>query len=325
MSTVELEYLAPAEFDRLAARLDAVYHCGAWVNTTYSYDHLKASNVLGTQEALRLAARSRTKPFHLVSTLMVMGRPAAPDGVISEDGPLPELDSFFTGYVRTKWVAERLVNLAQERGIPTTVLRLSFVGGHSQTGVGNHKDLVWSLLRGCIQLGASFESADVINMVPADYVSRSIIHLSGLPDSLGRRFHLTNPALFTWDSMFDLLRDIGYRLEPLSYASWHARLMEAARDERAEALVPFLPLVPSVEEVESSQPSSDLLPRYDDSNVRRGLSGTAIECPPLNADLMGRYIQFFIDRGILPAPLQAPVAALGGVPVGADDHRLEVG
>jgi phthiocerol/phenolphthiocerol synthesis type-I polyketide synthase E len=314
-----------AEFDRLAARLDAIYHCGAWVNTTYSYENLKASNVLGTQEALRLAARSRTKPFHFVSTLAVMGRPAAVDGVVSENAPLSTEDSFATGYVRTKWVAEQLVNLAQERGLPTTVFRLSFVSGHSQTGVGNHRDLIWSLLRGCIQLGAGFEMNDPMNMVPVDYVSRSIVDLSRRPASLGRRFHLTNPARFPWNSLLDLLRDMGYPMETLSYRDWHGRLMEAARGGGAEALVPFLPLVPPVEEMESAEAPAGPPLRHDDASVRQGLAGTGIECTPLSVELMRKYVQSFVERGILPPPPQVPAVALGDRTADADNYRLEAG
>ncbi|HSG40738.1 MAG TPA: acyltransferase domain-containing protein, partial [Thermoanaerobaculia bacterium] len=61
--------LSAEAFDALAARIDAVYHCGAWVNFTYPYKVLKPANVLGTVESLRLAGRIRTKPLHFVSSI----------------------------------------------------------------------------------------------------------------------------------------------------------------------------------------------------------------------------------------------------------------
>jgi hypothetical protein len=113
---------------------------------------------------------------------------------------------------------------------------------------------------------------------------------------------------------------MGYPLEPLSYRSWHGRLMEAARGEGAEALVPFLPLVPAVEEMESLQPPAGPPLRHDDANVRGGLAGTGIECTPLSAELMKKYIQSFVQRGILPPPPQIFAAGLGEAPVNADNY-----
>ncbi|WP_176308797.1 SDR family oxidoreductase, partial [Micromonospora sp. NBS 11-29] len=43
------------QFDRLAREVDVVYHAGATVNWLHPYSSLKAANVTGTEEALRLA------------------------------------------------------------------------------------------------------------------------------------------------------------------------------------------------------------------------------------------------------------------------------
>nr|WP_282202311.1 non-ribosomal peptide synthetase [Kitasatospora fiedleri] len=56
-------------FARLAARTDAVFHSGAAVNLTYPYEELRPANVTGTEEVLRLAARSGRAAVHHVSTI----------------------------------------------------------------------------------------------------------------------------------------------------------------------------------------------------------------------------------------------------------------
>jgi thioester reductase-like protein len=63
--------LGAERFEELAHEIEAIYHNGASVNWVYPYDALKPTNVLGTQEVLRLASRHKTKPVHLVSTLGV--------------------------------------------------------------------------------------------------------------------------------------------------------------------------------------------------------------------------------------------------------------
>ena len=46
--------LSATDFQQLASSIDVIYHNGAFVNFTFPYSALKAANVLGTQEVLRL-------------------------------------------------------------------------------------------------------------------------------------------------------------------------------------------------------------------------------------------------------------------------------
>jgi hypothetical protein len=64
--------ISEEEFERLADQMDVIYHNGAMVNFVYPYRVHKAANVLGTQEVLRLASRTRLKPVHFVSTLSIL-------------------------------------------------------------------------------------------------------------------------------------------------------------------------------------------------------------------------------------------------------------
>ncbi len=60
-----------SQFDELSFLVDIVVHNGAHVHWVLPYDKLKPSNVGGTVEALRLACRRKTKPFHFVSSTSV--------------------------------------------------------------------------------------------------------------------------------------------------------------------------------------------------------------------------------------------------------------
>ncbi len=76
-------------FGQLSARADVIYHVGASVNLMDAYGRLRAVNVLGVQEILRLAAHGRTKPVHYVSTIStVVGGPDDPE-VLPEDWSNP--------------------------------------------------------------------------------------------------------------------------------------------------------------------------------------------------------------------------------------------
>src|SRR4029077_11763018 len=85
----------------------------------------------------------------------VEGRP------VRETDPLESSGSLNIGYAQSKWVAEKLVRLAGERGLPVTIYRPN-TGGHSATGVFNPNDHLPLLIKGCIQLGAIPEDLGLV-------------------------------------------------------------------------------------------------------------------------------------------------------------------
>jgi acyl carrier protein len=98
--------LGITNFEQLASTIDVIYHNGAWVNHIYPYSILKATNVLGTQEILRLASQHHIKPVHFVSTI----------GTIN-------LNDTGSGYIRSKVVAEKMIKNARKRGLPVCIYR----------------------------------------------------------------------------------------------------------------------------------------------------------------------------------------------------------
>ena len=100
----------------------------------------------------------------------------------------------FGGYAQTKWVAEHLVRCwPASAGMPVAIYRPGLVSGDSRSGSWNNADMMSTLGRASLLVGA-VPALDVqVDLVPVDFVSRAIVHLSQRPDSLGQRFHLNNP------------------------------------------------------------------------------------------------------------------------------------
>jgi nucleoside-diphosphate-sugar epimerase/acyl carrier protein len=136
------------QFDELAEKVESIYHNGALVNFVQSYGVMKATNVLGTQEVLRLACTGRIKPVHYISTLSVFGTgtSVSADGFSEDDFLDPNFDSE-DGYGQSKWVAEQLVRVASSRGLPVTIHRPATVAGHSVSGAWNTDDFLCRLIR----------------------------------------------------------------------------------------------------------------------------------------------------------------------------------
>ena len=301
--------LSQERFEELAASLGAIYHCGAWVNFTYPYEALKAANVLGTQEALRLASTARSKPFHFISTLAVCSEMELPDGqIVTEDTQLDDTDGLSNGYVQSKWVAEKIVHLARSRGMPVSIHRPGIVGGHSETGASNDKDLVWRWFKGIIQLQATIETTYPFDVVPVDYFSQAVVYLSQQESSTGKVFHFLNSEPMTINQVCDFIESAGYPLRRTPYSEWRDLLLRALREDSGNALMPFLPMFNQTTakdhevQLELDDGGESTAPKFDDRNTRQGLSESGISCPPVNVKLLRNYVDYFIESGFLAPP-----------------------
>lgn len=274
------------EFRHLTQTIDTIYHNGAWVNFLYPYSTLKAANVLGTEEILKLACQSKIKPVHFISSYVVACEARAGARVVREDEPLVYNRALedALGYGQSKWVAERLVTLARERGLPTCIYRLGEIVGDRTASTANPNQMTWAIVKSCIQLKMAPELDAIVDFTPVDYVSRALVHLSHSEESLSKVFHLVNPHPISWRDLFDLIRALGYPLESLPPDSWRKALLDRAQNQPENALQPFLPLFAQ------KMPFGDSIPQFDCQNTSNGLSGTDIVCPTPDATSLEAYL-----------------------------------
>ncbi|OLF14425.1 hypothetical protein BLA60_04710 [Actinophytocola xinjiangensis] len=280
--------LDPRRFADLADEVDTVYHAGALVHLLYPYDVLRGPNVDGTVEALRLACTGRPKTFHHVSTLEVF-----PDDVPHREDVTPGEDCRAHGaYAQSKWVAERLVAQAADRGLPVCVLRPGNVAGHRRTGYWNTLDPMYTLIRGCLRIGAAPDLDLVVNLTPVDYAASAIARLSFDEGSVGQAFHLFNPNPATpWAEVVDVLRGAGHDLDLLPYRQWRDRY--PGRGPGSDELSDMVALSAEFDglgDVAANGRSRLKDLEIDCSATVRALAGTGIDCGPVDAALIGTYL-----------------------------------
>jgi amino acid adenylation domain-containing protein/thioester reductase-like protein len=290
--------LSTEQFQTMAEKIDVIYHCGAAVNFLQPYQALRPANVVGTQEVLRLASQIKLKPVHYVSTLSVFPFGDNSEILSENDRPVSgeRLDG---GYAQSKWVAERLVMMAQSRGLPVCIYRPGRVSGHSRTGVANTDDVVCQIIKALIQLECAPDLDVWVDLTPVDYVSRAIIHLSRQPESLGKAFHLINPRPLQFDRLVSGIRALGYPLRPVSLDHWRAAVAGSAHSSSEAALSPLWPLL-SEKTTEAYLNAGSR--RFDCRNTLDGLVGAQVICPPVDAELLGLYFSYFVQSGFLPPP-----------------------
>ncbi|WP_367044710.1 thioester reductase domain-containing protein [Streptomyces sp. Je 1-332] len=290
--------LSEDEFDELARTADAVYHAGATVHWLHPFTSLKAANVRGTEEVLRLAAKHRTVPVHYLSTTGVFAGELAggePLKVTDTTGPAEALPS---GYLQSKWVAEQVIGLARERGLPVSVYRVDVISGDQVNGACQTRDFVWLSLRGLVQAGAAPTGlVGKVHLTPVDYVSSAVVALSKQADAVSGTFHLYNQSHLSFAEFIAELRSTGYRLDELDWKAWSTLV-------RSDTDNVMLPLLEAFEMM--AHANEAFYPPVDTSVAELALRGTGVECPEMTVELFERYVAFFVRAGFFPEPDPEP-------------------
>ncbi|MGW9210549.1 thioester reductase domain-containing protein [Embleya sp. NPDC055664] len=281
--------------------VDTIHHCGAGVNVSYPYEALRAANVTGTVEVLRLVCEGRPKRLAHVSTVSVLygrapGDRETPDVVpdFAELGPAGALG----GYGLSKWVAEDLVARARERGVDALVFRPGALAGHTRTGVSNPNDYAWLFLRTCAAMGAAPLAGAPLWWAPVDHAARAVVRLTDASVAAAPpAYHLIAPEPTRYTTLFSWLRRFGHRLRPVDFALWRGRLLDAAvasdRDEvrRIAATLPG-----------SSAGGAATIPDVASDRTDAALAELDVRCPVLNEPLARRYFEVGVARAELAAP-----------------------
>ncbi|MFD8645985.1 type I polyketide synthase [Streptomyces zaomyceticus] len=291
--------LTEDHFDALARTVDAVYHNGARVHWLHPYTALRDANVRGTEEVLRLAARHRTVPVHYVSTVGVFDGVREEGVALKVTDPTGPAEALPSGYLQSKWVAEQLVAVARERGLPVSVYRVDVISGDTRNGACQTRDFVWLSLKGIIQSAAVPAGTEGrFHLLPVDYVSAAITTLSRQEETAGRTFHLFNQSSLSLTRCVQYLRAHGYALAEEEGRSWNERVAASADNA-------LRPLLHAFEMMTSD--TDGFYPPIDTSETLAALAGTGVDCPPLTAELFARYVEFFVEVGHFPpAPGREP-------------------
>lgn len=217
--------LAPDRWDALARSSCAIVHNGAQVNFGLPYAALRGSNIEGTLWALRLAAHDHRKPLHFVSSKGVFHGEVYPgETSILEDDPVrPPLGGL--AYQQSKWAAEQLVIAARAHGLETVVYRPGRIGGHSHTGRINPDDLVYRILRACVQVGSIPDVPVRLEITPVDHVAAAIVRISRNPSATGHAYNLAHACPVAMSELRDAFAHTGFELALDSYERWRAAVL----------------------------------------------------------------------------------------------------
>jgi len=300
--------LDPGTFSELARTVDVIYHAGATVNFVYPYQDLRAANVTGTRELIRLAGLYRGIPIHYVSTTTVLaGFGAMGVHEVTEDTPLAYADQLCMGYIETKFVAEELLRNAGRAGLPVAIYRPLDIVGDQRTGTWNTATEMCALIRFMTDKGVAPDIDLPLDFVPVDVCAAAIGYISSHVEAAGTTYHLASPKYALLGSLVDRLRAAGYVIKTIPYPQWVDELLKNAAEDPGHPMTPFVPLfVDHCEEpglTVAEMYFEHIFPAYTRSHAEAALRGSGVAFPPVDDKLLDLNIGRLITTGYLKSPL----------------------
>ncbi|MDQ2813269.1 MAG: amino acid adenylation domain-containing protein [Actinomycetota bacterium] len=306
--------LSASTFSELARTIDIIHHAGAMVNFIYPYQELRAANVTGTRELIRLAGLYRGIPVHYVSSTTVLaGFGAVGVREVTEDTPLAYAGHLCMGYIETKFVAEEMLRNAAQAGLPVAIYRPLDIVGDQRTGVWNTATEMCALIRFITDTGVAPDIDLPLDFVPADICAAAIQRISSRVEPTGRTYHLASPKYALLRTLTGRLRQHGYAVTTVPYGEWVGELLRHAAQHPGHPMTPFVPLFVDLSTVPGRTVAQMYLehtfPAYTRAHTEQALRGTGIAFPPVDEKLLDLTIGALIAQGYLRHP---GAAASGG-------------
>jgi len=282
-------------FEKLGDEMDMIYHCAANTSFVVPYQVLKASNVLGTQEILRLATTGRLKTVQHVSTTYVFSTLSNPYGFVVDEDQIPSYkEVLILGYQQSKLVSEQLVRIARERGIPVNIFRAGRISGSSVTGAAQSHDLVWMMIKASIETGMLFEEVESVDLVPVDYVSKALVKISQYEPMQNKNYHLVNKKRTSMESIYQWMQRLGYQAEIMPYKKWKDNLIALAKEHpEMEAVNAIIPLLSD----NTTAMAESIF--YSTKNVDLACEEKDVQRIEITEEIFDKYINYFTNLNFL--------------------------
>ncbi|MFR2202253.1 MAG: SDR family oxidoreductase [Christensenellaceae bacterium] len=189
--------LSDEKYLYLTENTDCILHCAGLVKHFGAWSEFEKANVTVTEKMISLAKQGREKRLLFIST---MGTAYTSDRFESKlpfteyDLPSGEIDDNF--YLRSKTIAEQLVNAAAKDGLDAKIFRLGYLTQSEKTGIFqiNAKENAFFRLLGAIEkIGVIADSkAEIFDFTFIDSATRAVRLLGDTTDDWNV-YHIFNP------------------------------------------------------------------------------------------------------------------------------------
>lgn len=195
--TKEQFQAGPALYTEMTENVTRVFHCAADVRHYAPESELYQTNVEGTREVLRFVKASKAALMH-ISTVSVAGdRLDNTEGemVFKEEDLNIGQNWWDNPYVKSKILAEKLVDDAVREGVCANIFRIGRLVGDSYKGTFQRhpeSNAYYRLIKGILELGMLPEAlyAQRLEVTPVNLAAEAVIRLS---QTTNAAYHIYSP------------------------------------------------------------------------------------------------------------------------------------
>lgn len=255
----------------------------------------KPANVEGVRELLEIATRQRPKSINYVSTLGVFSPFGAqrPRVVHEQSSIDDEKHPAANGYTASKWVGERIILTAAEKGIPCNVFRLGLVWADTEQGRYDELQREYRILKSSLLSGYGIQDYRCgMPPTPVDYVARAVAFLASRHSNGQGIFHISSSEAMA-AGMFERCNELfGTSLRLLPLYEWILQIKRLHNEGRSLPVVPLIEYAFSMDEdsfYENRRRFGQT--RFDCARTHNELEQAGIVAPALNETLLRAQIE----------------------------------
>jgi amino acid adenylation domain-containing protein/thioester reductase-like protein len=281
----------------LTESIDLVYHSASAVNFIMPYSYMKKDNVVALRQLIKFCSQTKTKPLILMSTISIYswGHRYTQKTKVYEtdsiDENLPAIRNDL-GYVQSKWVMEKIADLAASKGLPVMTFRLGYATCHGRTGLCATYQWWGRFIRTCLTYNAVPALQHMREgLTTVDYMTEAVAYISRNPDAFGQKFNLCQSEPTNLDLQEFCTRVgkyYGRKIPSISFKSW----VSLWEKNTSSLLYPLLGLFK--DDMHHGKTILELYQNnysWDCSNTQRFLQGSGIHEREFDHDLLQRYLE----------------------------------
>ncbi|KJK16768.1 amino acid adenylation domain-containing protein [Pseudomonas sp. 2(2015)] len=277
--------LSAEEYEHLDRDYGALIYNAANVNHVLDYESLIKDNVAPLLECLKLCEGRSKKIFNFISTLSASSSIDA-QGRVLETPPAATPPIYIrNGYNLSKWVGERILWNACERGVRVNIYRPGNIAFNTRTGVCQpHQNRLMLMLKGSLQLKEVPQLSLNFDLMPVDFLARFIgFHASR--HTINRAvFNLHNPTPLSWDNYVEAFRHMGHDFQLVPVSRWQQRLSTIGSDNALFGVVGFY--------LNGFEEDIGDISMIEHGNARHGIDNMGEEYPAKSPTLLRRGCEF---------------------------------
>jgi myxalamid-type nonribosomal peptide synthetase MxaA len=282
----------------------AIYHCATSMNHLETYAMAKAANVDGTREVLALATSGSLKQVNFISSLGIFsGGGADQPRIVSELTAIDDERHWHSqGYVASKWVGEKVIALADARGIPCNIFRLGLVWGDSEQGRYDPLQHGYRMLKSCMLSGCGIQGYRYGMLpIPVDYATRAMLFLATRHCDGHGVFHIASQQPMT-EGVFERYNRVArVPLRLLPFYDWICEIKRLHQEGRALPVVPLIEYAFTMNEktfYEHEARRNTLAPQIDCARTHQELEPAGIVVPGFGDSFLGICVANMISTDV---------------------------